>query len=301
MFTLLCVQKGQIFKKEKAINFIDTVVERGCLFLNFTGGEIFLNPDFPEIYTHAIKKGCVITLFTNGALLDDATIDLLSKYKPYLVEITLYGFSEETYLNVTGTKNFRKVIRNVYKLKENNIKLYLKTFVLNENYDDFFNIREFAIKEGIKFGFDSLIVDSMNSPTLKYQLPIEKMLSLEKYHKDDSMEKEGWVNIHQFLPENRLIHCGSGRYNAFLSVNNDLLMCNMLHEWKYSLDEYTFDEAWKNFEQYLNLEDSSDCRKCELRKKCRICPGRSLLMTGSIQPRPCFPICDFCYSKYRKK
>lgn len=294
-------KKDTFLDKKKAMKFIDEVTERGCLFLNFTGGEIFLHPDFSEIYIYAIKKGCIITLFTNCELLTDDLLEVLSKYKPYLIEVTMYGFSEETYYSVTKTRTFAKVYENIIKLKSKKIRLYLKTFVLEENYNDFFRIKEFSDNENIEFGFDSLIVDSMNSPTLNYQLSIEKMLSLEKYHKDENREKEGWVNIHQFLPENRLIHCGSGRYNAFLSANNELLMCNMLHEWKYSLDEYTFDEAWGNFEQYLNLEDYSDCRKCELRKKCRICPGRSLLMTGSVQPKSCYPICDFCHRKYCEK
>src|ERR1700694_5447781 len=48
---------------------LDELVEMGCFWLLYTGGEIFARNDFLEIYTYAKKKGFLITLFTNGTLM----------------------------------------------------------------------------------------------------------------------------------------------------------------------------------------------------------------------------------------
>ena len=45
---------------------LDEIVEAGCLWLLYTGGEIFARRDFLDIYTYAKQKGLLITLFTNG-------------------------------------------------------------------------------------------------------------------------------------------------------------------------------------------------------------------------------------------
>ena len=41
-------------------------IAAGCLWLLITGGEPLIRPDFLDVYTHAKRKGLIITLFTNG-------------------------------------------------------------------------------------------------------------------------------------------------------------------------------------------------------------------------------------------
>jgi MoaA/NifB/PqqE/SkfB family radical SAM enzyme len=43
---------------------LDEMAGEGCLWLLYTGGEIFARRDFPDIYTYAKKAGFLITLFT---------------------------------------------------------------------------------------------------------------------------------------------------------------------------------------------------------------------------------------------
>ena len=82
--------------------FLDQIVDAGCLWLLLTGGEPFLRPDFLDIYTHAKKNGLLITLFTNGTLITEREADHLAEWRPFAIEITLYGRTQETYERVTG-------------------------------------------------------------------------------------------------------------------------------------------------------------------------------------------------------
>ena len=59
---------------------LDEITEAGCLWLLFTGGEIFLRKDFLDIYMYVKKKGLLITLFTNGTLLTPEIADYLVQW-----------------------------------------------------------------------------------------------------------------------------------------------------------------------------------------------------------------------------
>ena len=74
------------------------------MFLTLTGGDIFTRKDFLDIYLYAKRKGFIIELYTNGALINDKIVEVFSKYPPLLVDISLYGSCEETYKKVTGVK-----------------------------------------------------------------------------------------------------------------------------------------------------------------------------------------------------
>src|SRR4249919_2523363 len=45
---------------------LDEISEAGCLWLLYTGGEIFARRDFIDIYSYARRRGLLITLFTTA-------------------------------------------------------------------------------------------------------------------------------------------------------------------------------------------------------------------------------------------
>ena len=81
---------------EEHCRILDEIAEVGCLWLLYTGGEIFLRTDFLDIYTYAKKKGLLLTLFTNGVLINERVADYLAEWPPFIIEITLYGHTKET-------------------------------------------------------------------------------------------------------------------------------------------------------------------------------------------------------------
>src|SRR5512143_2978103 len=86
---------------DRLFALVDEIVEEGSLFVLFTGGEVLVRPDFPQLYLHARSKGLLVTIFTNGTLVTDAVADLLAEHPPEKVEISLYGMTKETYERVT--------------------------------------------------------------------------------------------------------------------------------------------------------------------------------------------------------
>ena len=80
---------------------LDDLADLGCIWVLFTGGEIFARQDFLEIYTYAKNKGFLITLFTNAVLIDQAMADYLAEWPPFSIEVTVYGRTKKTYESLT--------------------------------------------------------------------------------------------------------------------------------------------------------------------------------------------------------
>jgi len=124
------------------IRIIDEIAEAGCLWLTYSGGEIFARRDFLDIYTHAKKKGLLVTLFTGGTLITPQIADHLAIWRPHSVEITIYGSTRETHESVTRVPGSHdKCMRAIRLLCERKIALNLKTVVLTLNQHELGHIK----------------------------------------------------------------------------------------------------------------------------------------------------------------
>jgi len=70
------------------IRLLDELVAAGCLWVLYTGGEIFGRKDFVDIYQAAKSRGFLVTLFTNGTLITPQIADMLAEWRPFAIEIT---------------------------------------------------------------------------------------------------------------------------------------------------------------------------------------------------------------------
>lgn len=90
-------QNGGLKTYEEWIELAKELREAGVLFLLLTGGEVFLYPHFRELYEALYDMGFVITINTNGTLINEEIVQWLKQRLPKCVSISLYGASDETY------------------------------------------------------------------------------------------------------------------------------------------------------------------------------------------------------------
>ena len=134
------------------------MAEAGCLWLLYTGGETFLRPDFLDIYTYAKKKGFLITLFTNGTLITPEIADYLAEWRPFSIEVTIYGRTRETYERVTGVAgSYERCLRGIRLLAEQRLPLKLKTMAFSVNRHELDAMKQFAGALGAEFRFDAML------------------------------------------------------------------------------------------------------------------------------------------------
>lgn len=62
--------------------------------------------------------GLMVSINTNGSLLNEELLDIFKNYPPTRVNVSLYGGNAQTYQNLCGNPAFELVTENIHKLKD---------------------------------------------------------------------------------------------------------------------------------------------------------------------------------------
>lgn len=132
-------------------NELDYLIEHGLIYCILSGGECLIHPDFVKIYTHLKMNGVLVTVFTNGYLLNDELISLFEKNKPFKMEISVYGIDDESYQITTNTKNIssNRVFSNILKLQNAGIHVICKTPITTLTEGCYEQIKDWCLQHGI--------------------------------------------------------------------------------------------------------------------------------------------------------
>ena len=271
---------------------LDELADAGCLWLLYTGGEIFARRDFLDIYTYARKKGFIITLFTNGTLITERVADYLAQWRPFAIEITLYGLTRETYERLTGIPgSFDKCMRGIRLLLERGLPLALKTVAVSTNRHEIPGMQRFAQQElGVTFKFDSMInprVDCSQSP-LDVRLAPEECVALDladPRRSDEWIEFAGNVRraVESMPPQDTVYQCGGGVTSFAIDPYGRLSICVLSEAHKYDIRSGSFREGWQGFLHHQRVKPitrPTKCVRCALRAVCGMCPANGELENG---------------------
>ncbi|OGR25482.1 MAG: hypothetical protein A2139_13710 [Desulfobacca sp. RBG_16_60_12] len=266
---------------------IDEIVAAGCLWLLITGGEPLVRPDFLDIYTYAKKRGLLITLFTNGTLITPEIADHLARWRPFSVEITLYGHTRETYEAVTGVPgSFERCRRGIQLLLERNLPLTLKTMLLTMNASELDSMRAWAQGLGVDFRHDPMVnarLDGSSQPC-GYRLPPEQLVALDLADKKSSQHwRERFRDI-QYKPVIRdLFRCGAGWTSFHIGPAGIMSLCITVRQPGVSLSRSSFKAGWEEVlleARQQQWPEDNPCVTCAWLNICDQCPGWGMLEQG---------------------
>ncbi len=269
---------------------VDQVAQAGCLNLLITGGEPLLRRDFADVYARAAERGLLVTVFTNGTLLDERILSLFDRLTPEMVEISLYGASPEAYERVTGVPgSYARCLAGVDALLARGIVVGLKTVVLRENLHEVEAMRRMAEERQLPFRMDAALFpcrDGCRAP-LDHRIPPELAAQLELA--DEAVLRrtvDYFRKARGIPPENRLFSCAGGLTGFHVDPAGTLLPCLMATTHGFDLRQGSFREGWDSvlpgFREQL-VEPGYRCHECEKRVLCGICPAQAALETGSVQ------------------
>lgn len=281
---------------------LDQIVDEGCLWLLVTGGEPLIRSDLLDIYTHAKKKGLLITLFTNGTTITPRIADHLAEWRPFAVEITLYGRTQETYERVTGVSgSYKRCMRGIELLLERNLPVKVKSMVMTLNRHEVWDMKAFAEGLGVEFRFDPVLnvrLDGDRKPAT-FRISAEEVVALdladEKRGKSwrEFCDKFWGPPVH---PE-YLYHCGAGVGTFHVDSYGQLSVCMMSRLPSYHLRQGTFREGWYEFVPHVLAQKRSretPCQSCELIALCGQCPGWAQMESGE-QEDPVEYLCQIAH------
>ncbi len=264
------------------------IADAGCLWLLLTGGEPFLRQDFLQIYDIAKHKGLLISIFTNGTLLTEAIVNHLAEWRPFEIEISIYGATQATYERVTGIPgSYARCMRGIELLLSRNLPLQLKSVLLTLNQHELIQMKQFSESLGLRFRFDPVInagIDGSLYPT-QFRLLPEQIVATEVHDPDRARE---WPVIYTEdldldINSRQMYTCGAGRQAFHIDAYGKLCLCLSARSPNFDLRQGSFQQGWDHFiTKLLALEHSPafGCVGCELRTVCAQCPAMGLSELG---------------------
>ncbi len=263
---------AELLTKERWLGLAEEAREAGTGKLLLTGGEPLSVPYFLELYEALHAMGFLISVNTNGTLVNEDLCRILAEKPPYSVNVTLYGASAETCGRLCGhPEAYEKTVRGIRRLKAAGVRVILNTTFTSINIGDMDEILAFAKENGIParmsaWLFPSLYDDIALSPQAlgAYSARFEKL----------AKSKEEWAGFLEAMPEESRVsssgHCHAGRSSFWITYDGKMRACGMAGE-PVSLKDRSFAEAWNTLPDPGSLPE--ECLSCSFRRYCLVCPA----------------------------
>lgn len=129
---------GGLLPLQQWLDWAEQLQDMGTLFILLTGGEPMLYPHFKELYTRLREMGFILTLNTNGTLIDNEMVRILQTHKPRRINVTLYGSSRETYGRLChNPQGYTLCVEALKRLKKAGIDVKLNVSIVRKNEKDY--------------------------------------------------------------------------------------------------------------------------------------------------------------------
>lgn len=282
--------------------------DRGLLYLLLTGGEPFLRADFREIYEGLYRMGFVLSINSNGTMIDEETVRWLTEMPPSRINITLYGASNETYARLCGNpQGFSKTTKAIRMLRDAGITVKVNCSLTPHNAQDADGIFAFAKEEKLlvqatSYMFPPLRRDASMVGTNERFTPEEAAYQAARVvmllnGEDWFLEylKKGLPPIPTDLEEGLVlpeegegIRCRAGKCSFWVTWQGTLMPCGMLPDGEAAnVFDVGFDEAWSNARGCAAaIRLPAQCAACVARDSCKSCAAMVYTETGNFHTVP---------------
>lgn len=300
-------EAGGLLDADTWISLGEQAKSNGTLYLLVTGGEPFTHPEFRKIYTALAKMGFVISINTNGTLIDGKVIEWIKEIPPVRFNITLYGSSRETYERLCGDgRNYDKAVNAIEALRANGMNVRINASFTKLNIGDADGIYEFAHSRNLPIS----VASYMFPPARRLMKPGEEFPRLDAeaagrsiFRKELSSNtpervsaranavKKSLENGEVFECEEgcegNAMKCRAGRASFWISYNGDMSTCGMMPLPRISAIGNGFAESWKYIVgETEKIRLAPGCKTCRYRNMCTVCAAMAYCETGDFGKIP---------------
>jgi MoaA/NifB/PqqE/SkfB family radical SAM enzyme len=255
---------------------LDEMQQIDIVWLNLTGGDIFMHPHFFEIYEAAVRKGFLLQLYTNGTLFTKATIERLQHMPPFTIDISCHSVTEGPFDWFTQIpRSFCAFVRGPEMLRDSGLPFALKTKAMNWNRDEMPGIRQFVESFGQEFRFTTSLSPRLNGDlsSLSYRVAPDDVIALHGDQPAAEGDEERCGNSADlYAPHtDRLYRCGCGTDTIHINAWGELGTCTLQYERRVSLRTHPLAGAIEMlFREVRDMryQSESPCRNCEVHTFC---------------------------------
>lgn len=266
--------KTESLAPEKMLSIIDEVAASGALYLNLTGGEALLHPHLEDFVRRGRTNKMEVRLKTNGSLLSAERCDRLVSAGLAGMDVSLYGFSEESYVKLTGKNGmFEKTTDGILFAKTAGLDLNISIILHRYNIHEMDAMVEFCQSHHLPFQFSTEITERYDGSDGARQFEIT----------DEQFQAQlggKYSDVFMVLNQEKSLQCSCAKSVCGISHTGEVFPCIGAPVPSGNLKDKAFSDIWKHspvLNQIRNLkpEDFKQCMTCEHIEFC----GRS---SGSI-------------------
>jgi len=291
-------QQGGLRSVEEWLDIARQMRDAGTLFLLLTGGEPLLYPEFRRLYLGLIKLGMLITINTNGTLIDEDWADFFAQNRPRRINITLYGPDEETYASLCHYPGgFQKTIRGVRLLRERGVEVRLSISATPHNAPHIDRMMDIAKELDAALAVETYILPATRERTLPFdrqaRLSPEQAAQLRiRFLKRDlpgerfiRFARENVWAVQHAVPDpkaNRM-RCLAGSCSFTINWQGQMRPCVIMTQPCADVAAMGMSAAWQHIRTQADaITLSPQCSACRLRTICRNCAASAMAETGSF-------------------
>jgi MoaA/NifB/PqqE/SkfB family radical SAM enzyme len=261
-------------------SFIDSASRMCAAVIVITGGEPLLRQDIFDIIRYIRKKGIACHLCTNGALLNEITVNRLKDSGINTVSVSLDSDTAEIHNEMRGIDCFDTVVKGIRLLKgaAPEIKIGINYVITKRNFRNMDRMISFAERLGvdqIKFdpihtnlmhrqkplsSFEGLIFNRNDLSELRFE--VDKLInaaSRTKLLTNSITFLKGILSLYKGQPS--ILRCYAGYVSCAIDAFGRVSPCDNF-DGDESLRNKPFEEVWKSrsFQQLRKLVDNCDSR-----------------------------------------
>ena len=284
--------------------------DAGMLELLLTGGEPLLWPDFWTLYEELIDMGFLISINTNGSLIDEKAIARLVKRPPQRINITLYGASDATYKRLCGVDGvYAKVDSSIRGLMDAGITVKLNCSLTPDNAEDIDRIVDYAKERNTRLSLATYMFPPVRRDPSQIGrnarfTPEESSRYMMRYLRRNRGEERFRRYVQAILdgkseplgldsdcvdPVDGKIRCRAGQASFWITWDGWMTPCGMMPQPKVDLKGRSFSDAWTELTDMTTaIRLSGVCEKCPSRDICHPCAAIAYAETGQFSGIPTY-------------
>lgn len=299
-------RRGRELTCDTWLSIAKSARDAGMVFLLLTGGEPTLRPDFPDIYRALKQMGFMISVNSNGYLLQNKLLELFAEDPPVRINISLYGTSDETYTRMCGIPAYRQIITNIENLQKAGIDVKINMSLTPDNMDDMAAVYQQAVDLNVhtqatpymfppvRHSLDMIGKNCRMSPEQAGEfLTSYNALCMkpDDFCRYAARIAKGDTPVEPDDPcegaPGKGVTCRAGSSSFWLTWDGKMMPCGQMAEPAFDVLSMGFDAAWRATRAYTaQIHLPQACNSCEMRHVCHACAAMCYCETGQFDGKP---------------
>lgn len=296
---------GSELSAQQWISLAEQARDRGMLFALLTGGEPLVRKDFFEIYQGMKALGLLVSVNTNGSMLQGEILERFLQDPPSRFNISLYGGSNTTYQRMCGCGVYDRVKENIRLLRKAGVDVSLNLSITAYNRDDLAQIYADAQELNVNVRASSYMYPPIR---LGGEYGCSDRLSAEdaarcgvewdrlRFSPEEfSLRGENMAKLIDQEQEKCPIGCGegiscrAGVTSFWVTWDGRMLPCGMMTTPEFYPMEVGFDRAWEQLKQATAaIRLPEKCTSCRYKQICNACAAVCYTETGRFDAVPTY-------------